>query len=346
MSIVKLSNLLVVMLALVLLSFSGDALRTFSGDTINIDDPIEDDIFAAGDVINVNAAVDSATVAGGTVNINAPVKGDVIAAGGQVFINSDVGGKVVAAGGTVNLGGDIGTNLAVAGGQVIIQPDRNISKDALIAGENVVNSGNILGTLTVYASSFNNSGSAGRVDYHMTENNTTRNRDRQRDEAWAGFGLFTLLSLIGYFILGIILVRYLPAVFQVVDEEIRDSTLLKTVIGFVIIIASFFAILIVAITVVGIPIALLAFLLLILALMLSGTFVAFSLGRWICRKTNLDKGDLICFTIGFVILNVIFLIPFLGWLVSLISMSLGLAGLIYAARRFIVGSGNKLAVIK
>jgi hypothetical protein len=290
--------------------------------------------------VSINAPVDSAVVAGGTVNVNAPVKGDVIAAGGQVYVNSDVGGKVVVAGGNVNLGGNIGTNLMAAGGQVNILPGEVIARDASIAGGNVVNAGRVNGTLTVHADNFTNSGSAGKVNFYRTENKAP-----QREENQGGFNVFALLSIIGYFILGLILVKYLPRIFMAVDDEIRSSTLLKTILGFVMIIASFIAVLLIAITVVGLPIALISALLILAALMLSGTFVSFSLGKWIGEQAKLKRGDLVYFVIGFVILNVLFLIPYLGGLVSLISMSLGFAALLYAARHFF-RAGNKPAMMK
>jgi len=338
------SSAVIVLMALLFLSTSGEALRTFSGDTISIVDPVEDDIFAAGNIVNINAPVDSAVVAGGTVNINAPVKGDVIAAGGQVYVNSDVGGKVVAAGGTIDLRGDVGTNLVAAGGQVSILPGRTVGRDALISAGNAVNSGRINGTLTVYASDFNNTGSAGKVDFYQTER--TEDKAPPREDKWGGFDLFSLISIIGYFILGLILVKHIPVIFRTVDEEIRTSTLLRTVLGFIIIIASFIALLLVAITVVGLPIAVVSTFLVIVGLMLSGTFVAYSLGRWICLQGKLKQGDLVCFTIGFVILNLLFLIPYLGGLVSIVSMSLGFAALLYAARRLIMASNNKAAALE
>ena len=337
------SSAIIVLIALLFLSTSGEALRTFSGDTISIVDPVEDDIFAAGNTVNINAPVDSAVLAAGTVNINAPVKGDVIAAGGQVNVNADVGGKVVAAGGMVNLGGDVGTNLVAAGGQVSILPGRTVGRDALISGGNAVNSGRINGTLTVYAADFNNTGSAGKVDFYQTE----RAEDRAPPEdKWGGFSIFSLISIIGYLILGLILVKYLPALFRTVDEEIRTSTLLRTMLGFIIIIASFIALVLVAFTIVGLPIAMISMLLVIAALMTSGTFVAYSLGRWICTLGKLKQGDLVCFAIGFVILNLLFLIPYLGGLVGMISMSLGFAGLLYAARRLITASSSNVTMVE
>jgi hypothetical protein len=328
-NVMKCVNIILILIALILLSSGGQALRTFSGNTISIDTPIADDVFAAGNMVSINAPVNSAVVAGGTVNINAPVKGDVIAAGGQVYVNSDVGGKVVAAGGNVNLGGNIGTNLVAAGGLVSIHPGKTIARDALIGGGDVFNSGRVNGTLTVHSNNFTNSGSAGRVDFYKTEN-----RAPQSDENRGQFNIFALLSIIGYFILGLILVKFAPGIFAAVDSEIRSSTLLKTILGFVLIIASFIAVLLVAITMVGLPIALISSLLILAALMLSGTFVSFSLGKWIFERAKMKQGDLILFVLGFVILNVLFLLPYIGGLISLISMSLGFAALLYAARHF------------
>ena len=233
-------------------------MQAFSGDTISIDSAVADDIIAAGNMVSINAPVDSAIVAGGTVNINAPVKGDVIAAGGQVYVNADVGGKVVAAGGNVNLGGNIGTNLVAAGGQVNILPGKMVGRDALIGGGQVVNAGRVNGTITVSANQFNNTGSAGLVKFYKAEDSSPKREDYD-----TGFSIFSLLAMLGYFILGLILVKSLPGIIQAVDGEVRRSTLLKTLLGFVMIIASFIALLLVAATVVGLPIAVISTLLIL-----------------------------------------------------------------------------------
>ncbi len=315
-------------IALVLISSTGQALQAFSGDTISIDSSVADDIIAAGNMVSINAPVDSAIVAGGTVNVNAPVKGDVIAAGGQVYVNADVGGKVVAAGGNVNLGANVGTNLVIAGGQVNILPGKNIGRDALIAGGQVVNAGRINGTITVHANQFNNTGSAGMVRFYKAEDSSAKKEDYE-----TGFSIFSLLSMLGYFILGLILVKSVPGIVQAVDEQVRSSTLLKTLLGFVMIIASFIALLLVAATIVGMPIAVISALLIFAAIMLSGTFISFSLGKWIGDQTKIKQGELVYFIIGFIVLNVLSLLPFVGGLVSLISMSLGFAAILYAARK-------------
>jgi hypothetical protein len=327
-----------VFMTLVLLCSAGQALQTFSGDTISVDNAIADDIIAAGSMVSINAPVDSVIAAGGTVNINAPVKGDVIAAGGQVYVNADVGGKVVTVGGNVNLGGNIGTNLVAAAGQVNILANKTVERDALIGSGVVVNAGRINGTLIVSANQFNNTGSAGKVNFQKLED-----QGPKREEYETGFGIFSLLAILGYFILGLILVKHLPGIFLTVDGEARSSTLLKTFLGFVMIIASFIAVMLVAITVVGLPIALIATLLILATLMLSGTFVAFSLGKWIGERAGKKQSDMVYFIIGFVILNVLYLLPLVGGLISFIAMSLGFCSILYAARRLATADQTKAA---
>ncbi len=320
-------SILVLILA-ILFSPQALALQTFSGDSISIDVPVADDIIAAGDAISINAPVDSVIAAGGTVSINAPVKGDILALGGQVYVNSDVGGKVVAAGGTVLLGGDIGTNLVAAGQKVRLLPGMKVNRDVYIAGETVSNAANVNGTLSVSASRFNNTGTAAEVKFRKMED-----QGRRGDDLMAGYSIFSLLYLLGCFILGLILVRYLPGIFREVDEEARESTLMKILIGFVMIVAAFMALLLLAASVIGLPIALVSALLLLAALLLSSSFISFSLGRWINERAGMKRGELASFAIGFVILNVLFYLPVIGALISVISMSLGLASIIYASRR-------------
>jgi hypothetical protein len=190
----------------------------------------------------------------------------------------------------------------------------------------VVNAGRVNGTLSVSANQFNNTGSAQKVKFHTVEGQAEKREDYK-----TGFSIFGLLAMLEYFILGLILVKCLPSIFLVVDDEVRSSTLLKTFPGFVMIIASFIAIPLVEATVVGLPIALISTLLILAALILSGTFVSFSLGKWICERTKKKQSDSVCFIIGFVILNVLFLLSLVRGLVSLISMSLGFAVILYAA---------------
>ena len=312
------------LLAILILSSSAAALRAFSGANVYIDTPVDDDIFASGSVVNINAPVSSATVAAGTVNVNAPIAGDLIAAGGQVTVNSPIGGKVMAVGGSLNIGGNISKNALLAGGQVDIRPGTVIGRDVLVSGGTVTNAGKVQGNLTVRASRFENTGSAGRVEFQQIKT--------EREEPRYPVDIFSILMTIGYLAAGLIFLRFFPALFSMVDLEVKSSTAVKTIAGFVMLIASMILILIVAITVVGLPMALIMGLLLIVAIMLSGIFVSFSLGKAIFDLLKFKTSELVVFLIGFLILNVLFYIPFAGGLIKLVAVSLGFGAILYAAK--------------
>jgi hypothetical protein len=77
--------------------------------------------------------------------------------------------------------------------------------------------------------------------------------------------------------------------------------------------------------------------------MLSETFVSFSLGKWIGERTGMRQSDLVYFVIGFVVLNVLLLVPFVGALISLIAKSLGFCAIVYAARKLAaLGQANEV----
>ncbi|VVB93643.1 Uncharacterised protein [uncultured archaeon] len=314
--------IILLLISLLLLPSNVQAVKMLSGNQVRVDSPIQDDIFASGGAIDINAPVDSAVIAGGNININAPVNGDVFVAGGQVSINSDVKGKIVAAGGNIDIKGNA-KNVVVAGGNVNIHSTAIISRDAVISAGNVNNAGRINGNLTVRAENFQNTGSAGSVEFMKSGSSQGFKRV---------ISAFRILMALGFLILGIILIRLFPAQFFKVEEEIRKSTLLKTVVGFVAIIVSAIVIILVAITVIGLPIAVVSAMLFIIALMLSTIFVSFTFGKKILDLFKLKTGDMWTFIIGFIILSLLFEIPYAGGLIRIVAASLGFGAVCYALR--------------
>ncbi len=314
--------LLIISFVFILLLPQAQALQILSGDNISVDSPMDDDVFAAGNTITINAPVAGVVLAGGTIIINAPVSGDMFAAGGGIEVNADVGGKIVAAGGEIDLKG-AAKNAVLAGGTVTIYPDAVISRDAVISGGTVSNAGTIIGNLTVRAEQFQNTGTAGHVDFQQTE-------------GLQGFqeamNVVHLLMIIGFLILGIILLKVFPAQFVSVEEEVRKSLLRDTVVGFALIIVSILAIFILAITVIGFPVATVLGMLFIIALMLSSLVVSFALGRTIVDALSIKTNDILIFILGFVIVSLLFRIPYAGWFIRIVALSLGFGAIMYAVR--------------
>jgi hypothetical protein len=312
-----LHTIILVLLCIFLIPTGVSALVTLGGSQVAIDQPIQDDVFVSGGTVAVNAPISSLIVAGGTININAPVQGDVIVAGGTVNANSEIAGKLVAAGGNVVVSGNIGTNAVVTGGMVEIRQGVTIERDALLSGGTVTNAGTVKGNLTVRAQTFSNTGTAGHLDVQLSE---------PRSPFTPVLSILRVLFVIGMFILGLFLLKMVPRGFLAVEGEVRRSAILKTIAGFFSIIISFIILVLISITVVLLPIALLFWMVYFIALLLSTLFVSLALGRLIARWIKWEGNqDWHLYLVGFIVLNLLFLIPILGAFILIISASLGFA---------------------
>jgi hypothetical protein len=317
--------LIIVLLALLAVPVSVSALVTYSGNQVNILDPVPDDVFVTASMIEVNAPVRSITAAGGTIIINAPVSGDVIAAGGTVTINGDVGGKVVAVGGTVDLAGNVTTNVVLQGGTVTIRKSATIGKDAMISAGTVRNAGTVVGKLSIQSQSVENTGSAGTYEVKLDQG-------AGKAAVWV-LSFLAILLCLGWFIIGLLLIRIMPARFLQVESEVRTNTLLKFVVGFAAIIIAVIAFVILAITIVLLPLALVLGGLALIGLLLANLFVASGLGRAIISHLKWNWKEWQLYTLGFLVLSVLFLIPIINILAFVISTSLGFGAILYAVRK-------------
>ena len=322
--------MIVLILGLLLIPSGVQALTFLGGDRQVIDTPIPDDVVASGGYLTINAPVESLTAAGGMVVVNAPVAGDVIAAGGTLILNGDVGGKVLAAGGDIELNGNV-TNALITAGTVRIGKNAVVQRDAVISAGEITNEGSVLRNLTVSGDTFNNPGTAGNVTYEKPE------------EPGLLSDIISFLFAIGFLILGIFLIRSFPGMFSAVVGQIEKNPVILTILGFAAIVASVIILAILAITIVGLPIALVAGLLFAAALMISSLFVAYALGDLIASHVRWTPGRTWIFILGFVILQILLFTPLLGTIVQVVAISLGYGGILYALRDacpFCAGGGG------
>ncbi len=324
-------RLIVLLFLVVLVAPGAQAVRVIAGDQTNvISEPINDDVFASGGTLTFDASIESLVAAGGEINVNGPVVGDVIVAGGRVRINGPVGGKVLLAGGAVDLNSRVERNAVVTGGDVVFGPNASVGRDAEVSGGTFTHQGTVNGTLGVSSGTFVNNGTAGSVRY----DGGIRNRPDRSDVPGALLsGLAAVLSFLvtlGYLILGLLLLLVAPGTARVLEARVRDQPLPAFVIGLVSLIAAVILGIILLVTVVGAPIAILLWLAVIAGVMLAGLVVSLAVGRLVGRAAHLGENRFLLFVIGFVLLNLVYLIPFLGGLVKFVVVCLGFGVLVMA----------------
>ena len=206
---------------------SAFALQAISGNQISIQEPIQDEVLIFGETVSIDAPVKGAIIFANIIHVNAPIEGDLLAAGRQVTVNADVSGKIVAAGNTIDLGGK-STNAILAANNIHFDPTSVVTKDAYVAGGTITNEGNISGQLVAMTDNFQNNGTIGDLE--------VRSPDSMMPDIEGWLNLFGILFVIGFGILGIILVKLLPNQFDSVRLVMKKSIIKNTVVGFLLII--------------------------------------------------------------------------------------------------------------
>lgn len=125
-----------------------------SGESVSIeaDQVVEGDLYAAGNAVNVSGSVEGdAYIAGGTVTINGPVTTDVVVAGGTVQLHGEIGDDLRVIGGEVTVAGAVQGDVVVLGGAVRVLSTATIAGDILFAGGELAVDGPVDGSLFGFA---------------------------------------------------------------------------------------------------------------------------------------------------------------------------------------------------
>ena len=288
---------------------------SFFGGTITVSDTVDGDVFALC----------------GTITLNAPIDGDVIIAGGRVTINDYVEGKVIVFGGDVEINGSIG-ELITAAGKVTLSPSSLVRSDAKIVAGDVVAQGTVVGTLNVRSDSLDSSGTYGQLEYSEDFSDLEDAFDTDFSHIEMILKIVGWILLLGYFLVGITLVKVFPSACDSVYFRLRTRPIVAPVVGFVTLFLSIVLALFLLITIIGIPYAILLGILLTLSYFLATIVVAYSLGMFIFDRMEYHKGQVIPFTVGFIILEALYRIPYAGWVVHLVVLCAGIGAMAYAVK--------------
>lgn len=319
------------------------------------DQAVQGNLYAGGGTVNVLGSVSKdVMVGGGNVSINGLTTANVMAAGGNVNMNGFVGQDLRAAGGTVLINSKIiGGELVVAAGNVIVSADTSVAGDAYLAGGRVEINGAINGITRIAASEVIINGPIGRDTFIRAEKLTLGpkavingnlnykaeskanidpaarvtgqtvftmievTKEATNPMAWLAVAWFlkliayTLAALLAFFVMK----RHSTKI-TVLSTEHFWGELLR---GLIILVVTPIAILIVLVTVVGWVLALIglfAYLLLIFVAGVYGIFTATGLLQKYAFKQPSGEITWQKLLLGSLVLFIISLIPFIGWIIS------------------------------
>ncbi|MEH6760061.1 MAG: polymer-forming cytoskeletal protein [Maribacter arcticus] len=122
------------------------------GTDIIISEHQKDDIYLAGENIDINAVVNGDMVlAGSKITIRDTIYQDLIVAGGEVIVKGYVADDIRAAGGKLTIDSEIGDDVIVAGGEVFITKNAVIHGNLINFSGDIQMNGEVMGTVKSYS---------------------------------------------------------------------------------------------------------------------------------------------------------------------------------------------------
>ena len=331
--------------------------------------------FAAGGKVIIAGTVNGDVyAAGGAVEISGTVNGDLLVAGGDVTVNGTVSDDIRAAGGSVRIDGKVGKNVTAAGGNVSLGRKAEVSGGVLAFAGNVQVSGSVARDFMAYAGNAVVSGTVGGdVSFHG-ENFMTlpgakvaggakiwledESRMKIADGTVSGkvdlgklagkqpptilghtrgMFWFKILWTVWLFLTGLVLFVFFRKVFGKYCAILRQRTLSTALWGIAGIVVLPILMLILAITIVGIPFAILILDLCFWLAYLSQLSTALLVGDLIFRnRESVGWAPFWSFTVGLLIVRALTFIPIVGWLIVIIGLVLG-----FGALELLIGEGYK-----
>jgi cytoskeletal protein CcmA (bactofilin family) len=329
------------------------------GGSVRVDQPVSGDLFAAGGTVDIEAPVaGDAMLAGGNLRVGAAVERGVFAAGGRLVIDAPIGrnlrvgggqieigpkaavaGNVTVGGGNVALRGPVKGSVTVGGGRVLI--------DAAIDGDVDVNAGKVtlgpnarLGGALRYRSRDElvrdpAAQVAGATEHSVRPDRSTdrryaREREGRRHGGWAAPSWIWTLGLMA---IATVLVAALPGAAQRVADAWRQRFGWSLLWGFIALVCVPIAVLILLVTIIGIPLALLALLLYGVLLLVGYVASGVALGQWVLSRAMPASAGatgwrIVAALLGVLVVGLLASIPFIGGFIALLAVLAGMGAIL------------------
>ncbi len=348
-----------------------------SGTTVNIAGTVNGDAVATAGSINVTGRINGNLFAfAQTVSVSGKVDGGLFAAGQTVILTGEMTRTVRVAGQSILVQGPIGRDLMAAGQAVTLESGSTVRQDLLLAaqegqvlgavGRRLQGSvgtlvvGGRVGDVNVQAEQLSMlpGASVGSLTYTSEQEAQIQSgatvsgpinhllperRAERRAPSWTDQILPRLWWFVSTLIVGLVAAWLVPSLLREPAEALRDRPWQSLGWGALLFIVTPIAVIVAMITLVGIPIGLLVLFAYGAALFLSQIFVALILGQLILQQRP-GEGTIPLLgplALGLVVVMVAFavlgLVPFLGGLVVLSTLVLGLGSVWMAAGRARLG---------
>jgi len=325
-------------------------------------------IYWAGEQLIIDGDVNGDIIAAGnSIIINGNVNGDVLAAAENVRITGTIDGNIRIAAKKITVDGNIKRAVTIAGEAIYLNDKSNIGATALMFARQIESRGNISGNLDGATESLFISGKLthtnikvdkltisntaeirGNLNYEsvieaeIDENaliggdinyTETKVKDFSRYDN-AGYFVGRFIKLLSLFLLGLVLLSLVkrPTIFVI--KKMKEDPIKAMLWGLVSFIVIPILALVFAITIIGLPIAIILVASYVVLLFIANIYSALLIGRWTAVKLNWKMIWPWALLLGLFILIVLVSLPFVGGLFFFVAIWWGLGGIVQVKKEY------------
>ena len=284
------------------------------GGNVRVTEPVDRNLYVAGGEVTVAAPVDgNARIAGGEVKIasGAPIGKNLSVAGGEIEVNARVAGNLNVAGGEVKIDAPVDGNATVAAGSLVLGPNANIAGKLRFRGGNIEQD------------------PAARVAGGIVH---TRNHHVGPKY---GYWVMTAVWTLGLMLLAALIAGALPGPVKRMEQELRTRPWLASLLGLVALICIPIAAVLVMITIIGIPIGILALMGYAALLIVGYVTTSVVVSGLILAQSRSEAAQRTAWRVGGAVLAMLVIaslarLPIVGGLVCLVALVVGVGAIVAA----------------
>ncbi|MEO0205678.1 MAG: hypothetical protein ABIL22_03255 [candidate division WOR-3 bacterium] len=335
-------------------------LRTGRDVVIGENEVIDDDLIAMARSVRIEGTVNGDLYAfAQEVMINNIVNGTIYSGAGQIKVNTKNCHSIWAFCGSLDAGGKIEKNLMFFGGQLKTDESAFVNKDLIAFGGDIRIKGEVSGKIKGNMGKFTLGGKAGSVDIQAdeakiessafitedlvirsskepaidsnakilgkTEYKKIEGKDAKHEKRAGLAGFFKTIFFFSKLIIGIILIALFKPFIKRTNEILVNSVWKSLGFGFLRMIVIPVVTVITLATIIGIPVAIFGIFVFLTLVYVSGIIFATGFGEWLIRliKKEGQISPFASFVIGFIVVTLVCLIPYLGFFIRLLAVFFG-----------------------
>lgn len=297
------------------------------GNNITITGTINGDVFAAGNSVLIDGEVaGNLRLAGSNVSIHNKVGKNVIAAGSQLIIHEqgEINGHLTCASAALSINGPVHGNIDAASSETTINSEigrdveLRLDQGKLTLRPKALIRGNLKYSADQEAEISEGAVVEGEIEYKPFEEKEHAAKVKVFGFLTLGFWIGVLIKLVSLFILGFLIAYLLPRPIEYTYSKMTKKPGASLLIGFAILFLTPIIAVILMITVVGIPLAMMLLSGYAIALYAVRAIAALIIGRLITQGLKLRLHSVWQLLIGVIVMIFLSVIPFVGWLLSLL----------------------------